>query len=164
MDAVEGWWDDFFWGSLVVVELFVVALILTILFGLIGAAAKLSGIVPTPVERIEAVRLAWQADGITEMINELQVTDDSGVVDYAKDIWISAQLKTMLLFDKQIHATNYNVETVNGSVYMIGTARDVPELERATNHARTIKGVRNVISHVRLKNAPSVNSPASATQ
>ena len=42
MDAITGWWDDFFWGSLVVVELFVVALIMTVLFGLIGAAAKLS--------------------------------------------------------------------------------------------------------------------------
>jgi len=42
MDAITGWWDDFFWGSLVVVELFFVALILTVLFGLIGAGAKLS--------------------------------------------------------------------------------------------------------------------------
>jgi polar amino acid transport system permease protein len=42
VEAVTGWWDDFFWGSLVVVELFVVALFLTVLFGLIGAAAKLS--------------------------------------------------------------------------------------------------------------------------
>ena len=43
MEAVTGWWDDFFWGSLVVVEIFVVALFLTVLFGLIGAGAKLSG-------------------------------------------------------------------------------------------------------------------------
>jgi len=42
VDAVTGWWDDFFWGSLVVVELFVVALFLTVIFGLVGAAAKLS--------------------------------------------------------------------------------------------------------------------------
>ena len=42
MDAITGWWDDFFWGSLIVVELFFVALIMTVLFGLIGAAAKLS--------------------------------------------------------------------------------------------------------------------------
>jgi His/Glu/Gln/Arg/opine family amino acid ABC transporter permease subunit len=42
MEVLTGWWDDFFWGSLVVVELFFVALILTVLFGLIGAAAKLS--------------------------------------------------------------------------------------------------------------------------
>jgi polar amino acid transport system permease protein len=42
VDAITGWWDDFFWGSLVVVELFFVALIMTVLFGLIGAGAKLS--------------------------------------------------------------------------------------------------------------------------
>ena len=42
MDALTGWWDDFFWGSVVVVEIFFVALVLTVLFGLIGAAAKLS--------------------------------------------------------------------------------------------------------------------------
>lgn len=42
MDAITGWWDDFFWGSVVVVEVFVVALVMTVLFGLIGAAAKLS--------------------------------------------------------------------------------------------------------------------------
>ncbi len=42
MEAVTGWWDDFFWGSLVVVGVFVVALFLTVLFGLVGAAAKLS--------------------------------------------------------------------------------------------------------------------------
>ena len=42
MDALTGWWDDFFWGSLVVVQVFVIALIMTVLFGLIGAAAKLS--------------------------------------------------------------------------------------------------------------------------
>jgi len=43
VEAITGWWDDFFWGSLVVVELFFVALFLTILFGLIGAGSKLSG-------------------------------------------------------------------------------------------------------------------------
>jgi polar amino acid transport system permease protein len=42
VEAVTGWWDDFFWGSLVVVGVFIVALIMTVLFGLIGAAAKLS--------------------------------------------------------------------------------------------------------------------------
>ena len=42
MDAITGWWDDYFWGSVVVVEVFVVALIMTVLFGLVGAAAKLS--------------------------------------------------------------------------------------------------------------------------
>ena len=111
----------------------------------------LTGSVPTPEDRIEAVRLAWQADGVEEVLNEVQVTDDSGIVDYATDSWISVQIKTKLLFDRDIRAINYSIETVNGSVYMIGIARDAAELKRATNHARTIKGVRRVISHVRIQ-------------
>ena len=111
----------------------------------------LLGSVKKPEDRVEAVRLAWQAKGVKEVINEIQVTDQGGLVDYARDTWISAQLKTKLLLDKEIKAINYNVETVNGVVYMIGIAQDQAELERATNHARTIKHVRKVISHVRLK-------------
>ncbi len=111
----------------------------------------LTGSVPTPDDRIEAVRLAWQAEGVKEVLNEIQVTDDSGIADFATDSWISVQVKTKLLFDRDIRAINYSIETVNGSVYMIGIARDAVELKRATNHARTIKGVRKVISHVRIQ-------------
>ncbi len=111
----------------------------------------LTGSVPTPNDRIEAVRLAWQAEGVKEVLNEVQVTDATGIADYAADSWISVQVKTKLLFDRDIRAINYSIETVNGSVYMIGIARDAVELKRATNHARTIKGVRKVISHVRIQ-------------
>jgi osmotically-inducible protein OsmY len=111
----------------------------------------LTGSVPTPTDRIEAVRLTWQADGVKEVLNELQVTDATGIVSFATDSWISVQVKAKLLFDRDIRAINYSIETVNGAVYMIGIARDAAELKRATNHARTIKGVRKVISHVRIQ-------------
>ncbi len=114
----------------------------------------LTGNVAMPDDRVEAVRLAWQVEGVNEVINEIQVTDRGGIVDYGRDTWISAQLRTKLLLDKEIRAINYNVETVNGVVYMIGIAQDQAELERATNHARTIPNVAKVISHVRLKGAP----------
>ncbi len=114
----------------------------------------LTGSVPQPGNRVEAVRHAWQADGVKEVINEIQVTDKAGLLNYARDTWISTQVKAKLLFDREIGAINYNVETVNGVVYMIGIARDQAELERAANHARTIRHVRKVVSHVRLKGAP----------
>lgn len=114
----------------------------------------LTGKVSKPEHRIEAVRLTWQADGVKEVINEIQVTDKDGITDFARDAWISTQLKTKLLFDKQISAINYNIETVNKVVYIIGIAQDQNELSRATNHARTIPHVRKVVSHVRLKDAP----------
>ena len=113
----------------------------------------LTGSVARPEDRVNAVRLTWQIDGVSEVLNEIQVTDDSGLVDLALDTWISTQLRTKLLLDQDIKALNYNVETVNGIVYMIGVAQNEPELERVTNHARTIENVQKVISHVRVMGA-----------
>ncbi len=113
----------------------------------------LTGSVAKPEDRVNAVRLTWQIDGVSEVLNEIQVTDDSDLVDLALDTWISTQLRTKLLLDQDIKALNYNVETVNGTVYMIGIAQNEPELERVTNHARTIENVQKVISHVRVMDA-----------
>ena len=114
----------------------------------------LTGSVPLPEHRVDAARLAWQADGVREVINEIQVTDRSGVIDFARDAWITTQLSAKLLRDREISDINYNIETVNSVIYLIGIAQHDQELERVTGHARTIAGVRKVISHVRLKDDP----------
>ena len=113
----------------------------------------LTGSVAIPEDRVDAVRLTWQVDGITEVLNEIQVTDRGGLADFALDTWISTQLRTKLLLDREIKALNYNIETVNGVIYMIGIAQNELELERVTNHARTIENVQKVISHVRILGA-----------
>lgn len=113
----------------------------------------LTGSVPKPENRVDAVRLTWQIDGVNEVLNEIQVTDRGGLIDFTLDTWISTQLRTKLLLDKDIKALNYNVETVNGVIYMIGIAQNGVELERVTSHARTIKNVQQVISHVRVMGA-----------
>ena len=113
----------------------------------------LTGSVAKPESRVDAVRLTWQVEGVREVLNEIQITEDSGLADFALDTWISTQLRTKLLLDRDIKALNYNVETVNGVIYMIGIARDELELERATNHARTIENVSKVISHMRVMGA-----------
>ena len=115
----------------------------------------LTGSVEKPEQRVDAVRLAWQVDGVKEVLNEIQVTDRGGLIDIAVDTWISTQLRSKLLLDTDVLAINYNIETVNGVVYMIGIAQDQNELARVTNHARTIENVRKVVSHVRLKDAPA---------
>ncbi len=113
----------------------------------------LAGSVRRQKDRVEAVRLAWRAAGVKTVINEL-VVSRRGMRSYARDTWISTQLLAKLLVDKDIRALNYNVETVNGVVYLIGIAHDRKELERATNHARDVPYVRKVVSHVRLMTAP----------
>ncbi len=114
----------------------------------------LKGAVERPGPRVKAVRLTWQADGVREVINEIQVTDEGGLVNYARDTWISTQLKSKILFDADILSINYNVETVNGTVYLIGIAQSDQELGKVTGHARTIPNVRRVVSHVVLKDDP----------
>ena len=120
-------------------------------FSVIEGRVLLKGSVPTPDDRIRALRLAWQAAGVREVINELQVADDSGILDYARDTWISAQLKGKLLVDGDVLSINYSVETVNGTVYLLGIAQDEAELTRVTEHARSIEDVKRVVSHVVLK-------------
>ena len=113
----------------------------------------LTGSVAEPEGRVDAVRLTWQIDGVNEVLNEIQVTDRGGLLDFVLDTWISTQLRTKLLLDRDIRALNYNVETVNGIIYLIGIAQNELELDRVTNHARTIENVEKVISHVRVMGA-----------
>ena len=120
-------------------------------FSVIEGRVLLKGSVPTPDDRIRALRLAWQAAGVREVINELQVADDRGILDYARDTWISAQLKGKLLVDGDVLSINYSVETVDGTVYLLGIAQDEAELARVTEHARSIEDVKRVVSHVVLK-------------
>jgi osmotically-inducible protein OsmY len=111
----------------------------------------LTGDVEKPRHRIRALELAWQVEGVNEVINEIQVRDQTSLIDHVRDIWISTQLATELLYDKKILSINYNIETVNGVIYLIGIAQDVDELERVIARARNIAYVHQVVSHVRLK-------------
>ena len=120
-------------------------------FSVIEGRVLLKGTVPTPEDRIHALRLAWQAAGVREVINEIQVTDDSDILNYARDAWISTQLRGTLLVDTDILSINYSIETVNGTVYLMGIAQDQAELTRAIEHARSIEDVKRVVSHVVTK-------------
>jgi osmotically-inducible protein OsmY len=114
----------------------------------------ISGAVPTQEMRIDAVRLAWEVEGVKEVINEVTVSNEGGVGTYARDTWISTQLKTKLVFDSEVSSINYSIETVHGVVYLMGVAKDAAELERVVNHARNISYVERVVSYVRVETPP----------
>lgn len=99
----------------------------------------------------KAVKLTWKVDGVKEVLNEIQTTKNGTVADYAQDTWITAQLKSKMAFDKEILAINYVVETVNGTVYLIGIGQNQAEVDRVIQHANSVKFVRKVINHVRMK-------------
>lgn len=99
----------------------------------------------------QAVKLAWTINGVKEVINEIQVGRSSTISNFAQDTWITAQIKSNMTFDPGIYSINYTVETVNGTVYLIGIAQNKVEHDQAKQHAAKAKFVRNVISHVRIK-------------
>jgi osmotically-inducible protein OsmY len=115
--------------------------------------ALLTGTVQDEATRADAVRIAWQVPGVKDVLNEIQTARSGNVVDYTRDAWITGQIKTRITFDEKIMAVNYHVETVNGTVYLIGVAQSQDELDRVVGTARGIGYVRNIVSHVRVKAA-----------
>lgn len=115
-----------------------------------GGRVLLTGMVTDETLRAAAVRLTWSVEGVSEVLNEIEIAE-GGLVNFAKDSWITTQLKSRITFDDTIYAINYAIETVNGVVYLLGIAQDSRELDRVLSHARDIKYVRKVISHVRVK-------------
>ncbi len=112
----------------------------------------LTGVVPTEQMRADAVSAAWKIAGIKAVLNELAIGDQA-LTDTARDGWITTQLTSKLTFDKHVRAINYAIETVGGTIYLIGIAQNQAELDRVIAHARSVGYVRNVISHVRVKPA-----------
>jgi osmotically-inducible protein OsmY len=113
----------------------------------------MTGSVPSPDDRITAAKIAWNVDGVQEVLNELQVNDTSGIDDFAKDTWITTQLRAKTLGDLDINDLNYSFDTVNGVVYVLGIAQNQVELDRVTTHARNISGVKRVVSYVVIKDS-----------
>jgi len=103
---------------------------------------------------LEAVRLAWLAHGVKEVINEVKVTQPQDALDYGRDTLISTQIKTRLLATKNIMSINYTVEVLDGVVYLLGVAQNEEELRNVSYIASRIDGVKKVISYVRLKDDP----------
>ena len=113
-----------------------------------------TGAVKDADARAEAIQLAWKAKGVREVINEIEVTNEGGVGTYARDTAIVTELRSRLLFAKDIQSVNYSIEAVNGVVYMLGVAQNQAELDKAINIARNVNYVRRVVSHVLLKDDP----------
>ena len=111
----------------------------------------LTGIAKTEEERASAVGLAWKVNGVKDVINEIIVGDSPSLVEIARDTAITAELKSRLTFNKEILAVNYAIETILGTIFLLGIAQDQAELDRVINLAQNISYVKKIISHVRVK-------------
>ena len=114
----------------------------------------LTGSVKKPKHRLDAIKLAWKALGVREVINEIDITEKGGIKQYLIDVKIKTQIRYKIISDKEISSINYNFEVVNGNLYIIGISNNKKELKKVVEHANNIKGVLKVVSHAIMKNDP----------
>ena len=108
----------------------------------------LTGVVPYGDMRMEAVRLAWQQEGVVEVLNEISVDTGYGLDDIGKDKLIATQLVAKIFADKYIKKFKYNTEVQKQIVYLFGVSNDQTEIDRVIDHAKSIKGVVDIINYI----------------
>ncbi len=110
----------------------------------------LTGAVDLPETPERAVALAWQAQGVKEVINEMEVLPGSGLISGATDRILDKQVEARLTVTKGVNILNYSVDVVNARVYLLGLVANQDELNRVLQVTRTTKGIREVVSHLRM--------------
>jgi len=114
----------------------------------------LTGVVQDPEDRVEAVRLVWQVEGVKQVMNEIRVADSEGLPGFVRDNWITTRLRTALTFDGGVQSLNYSIDTVQGVVYLMGVAMNQNELNKVLQTARTIPNVKQVVNYVKMVGEP----------
>jgi len=120
----------------------------------------LTGKVARPEDELAAVRLTWEVDGVRQVYDEIQIGPETSAVRYARDLWISTQMRTDITFDSEIKAINYNVVTVDGVVHIFGIGQNEDEVGRVVRYARNVPYVRDVVTHVVMKDDPARHAEA----
>ena len=117
----------------------------------------LSGKVDKPEEKIKITKLAWETKGVREVKNALTIKGNSNFKQTAKDILITSQLRTALIFNKKTKARNYTLETINKKIYIFGIAMDTEEKKEVLLEAEKIYDVEKVIPSIYLATELSRN-------
>ena len=111
----------------------------------------LTGIVDTQEIRIDSVRKVWEVNGVKEVINEVEVGNKTTLKEYANDLWISTQVKSLAAKTIGLRFLSYNFETIRGKVYITGITSRPEQLEAIIKSTKTIKGVKEIVNYVIVK-------------
>ena len=117
----------------------------------------LTGKVEEPEEKIKITKLAWETKGARSVKNAITIKGHSNFKSTAKDILITTQLRTALIFNKLIKSGNYTLETINKKIYIFGIAEDDKEKKEVIAEANKIYDVDKVIPTIYLVSELSRN-------
>ena len=110
----------------------------------------ITGKVEYPEEKLKITKLAWETEGVRSVKNDLKIKEKFNFKQSAKDLLITSQLRTALIFNKQIKSANYNIDTYKKKIYIYGIANSEDERKEVINEAKQILDVEDVISSILL--------------
>ena len=110
----------------------------------------LSGKVDEPEEKLKITKMAWETKGTRSVRSAIAIKGQTNFKGTAKDVLITSQLRTALIFNKLIKTTNYNIDTINGKTYIFGIAMTDDEKKEVIKEAQEVYGVKQVIPSIIL--------------
>ena len=110
----------------------------------------LTGKVDNPEEKLQLTKLAWEIKGVRSVRNDIKIKEEFNFQRSAKDILITSQLRTALIFNKNIKATNYQIDTYKKKIYVYGIALTSEEKDLVISEANEILDVEDVIASIML--------------
>ena len=110
----------------------------------------LTGKVEDPEEKLKLTKVAWETEGVRSVRNDIKIKEEFDFKQSAKDILITSQLRTALIFNKEIKATNYQIDTYKKKIYIYGIASSKNEKDLVIQEAKEILDVEDVVASILL--------------
>ena len=110
----------------------------------------LTGKVDDPEEKLKLTKVAWETEGVRSVRNDIKIKEEFNFKQSAKDILITSQLRTALIFNKEIKATNYQIDTYKKKIYIYGIASSKNEKDLVIQKSKEILDVEDVVASILL--------------
>ena len=110
----------------------------------------LTGKVDDPEEKLKLTKLAWETEGVRSVRNDIKIKEEFNFQQSAKDLLITSQLRTAIILNKDIKATNYQIDTYKKKIYIYGIAITSEEKELVLKEANEILDVADVVASIML--------------
>ena len=110
----------------------------------------ITGKINNPEEKLKITKLAWETEGVRSVKNDLKIKEKFNFKQSAKDLLITSQLRTALVFNKKIKSANYNIDTYKKKIYIYGIANSEDERKEVINEAKQILDIEDVIASILL--------------
>ena len=101
-------------------------------------------------EKLLITKIAWETDGVRSVRNDIKIKEEFNFKRSAEDILITSQLRSALIFNKEIKAVNYNLDTYKKKIYIYGIAHSKEERQNVVDEAKNITDVEDVIASILL--------------